>query len=130
MEEDKEKTNDYADYYGSVGMCMSRVDECIGNLIEALKESAEYQNYQEMLERIKQDPEKREKVNEFRKRSYLLQNSRDPQIDLFTEIDRLQEESVPLRAQPDVSEFLAAELAICRMVQHINYRLIQEIDFD
>lgn len=130
MEENKEKTNDYANYYGSVGMCMNRLDESISNLVAALKDSPEYRNYQEMWERMKQDPQKVQQVNDFRKRTYLLQNSRDPQVDLFTEIDRLQQESAPLRAQPDVSEYLAAELALCRMVQHINYRLMQEIDFD
>lgn len=130
MEENKEKTNDYANYYGSVGMGMNRLDESISNLIAALKDSPEYRKYQEMWEKIKQEPEKEQQVNEFRKRTYLLQNSRDPQVDLFTEIDRLQQESAPLRAQPDVTEYLAAELALCRMVQHINYRLMQEIDFD
>lgn len=128
MEKDKEKTNDYANYYGSVGMCMNRVDECITELVNALKETEEYQQYQERRSKLRQEPEKMQQVNEFRKRSYLLQNSKES-IDLFTEIDRLQEESASLRAQPDVSEYLAAELALCRRVQHINYRLIQEIDF-
>lgn len=109
---------------------MNRLDESISNLIAALKDSPEYLKYQEMCEKIKQDPQKHQQVNEFRKRTYLLQNSREQQVDLFTEIDRLQEESAPLRAQPDVTEYLAAELALCRMVQHINYRLMQEIDLD
>lgn len=108
---------------------MNRLDESMDSLIAAFKESPEYIRYQELWERIKKDPEKQQAVNEFRKKSYLLQNSRE-QIDLFTEIDRLQQESAPLRAQPDVSEYLAAELALCRMVQHINYRLMQEIEFD
>lgn len=129
MEENKEKTYDYADYNGSVGMCMNRLGESIDGMIAAVKESQEYIRYQELWKRIKMNPEKKQAVNEFRKKSYLLQNSRD-QIDLFTEIDRLQQESAPLRAQPDVTEYLAAELALCRMVQHINYRLMQEIEFD
>lgn len=129
MEEDKEKTYDYADYYGSVGMCMNRVDESIGLLVTALKESPEYQKYKEMRAKIQQDPEKEQQLNEFRKRNYLLQNSRE-QIDLFSEIDHLYQESESFRAQPDVREYLAAELALCRLVQHINYRLMQEIDFN
>lgn len=129
MEEDKEKTYDYANYYGSVGMCMNRVDESINLLVTALKESPEYQTYQELLAKIQQDPEKKQQLNEFRKRNYLLQTGKT-QGDLFSEIDRLQQESAPFRAQPDVSEYLAAELALCRMIQHINYRLMQEIDFD
>lgn len=108
---------------------MNRLDESIDYLVSALRESPQYQKYQEMRAKIHMDPEKEQQVNEFRKRTYLLQNSRE-QKDLFTEIDRLQQESAPLRAQPDVTEYLAAELALCRMVQHINYRLMQEIDFD
>lgn len=108
---------------------MNRVDESIDMLVTALRESPEYQQYEQMRARIHLDPEKEQQVNEFRRKSYLLQNSREP-IDLFAEIDRLQQESAPLRAQPDVSEYLAAELALCRMVQHINYRIMQEIDFD
>ncbi len=129
MEKDKEKTNGYANYYGSVGMCMNQIDERVDLLAAALRESPEYQKYHEMREKIQRNPEKEREVNEFRKRTYQLQNSRES-IDLFTEIDRLQQESAPLRAQPDVSEYLAAELAVCRMVQHINYRLMQDIDFD
>lgn len=129
MEENQKKTYDYADYNGSVGMCMNRLDESIDSLIAVFRESPEYIRYQEIWARIKMNPEKEQAVNEFRKKSYLLQNS-SQQVDLFTEIDRLQQESAPLRAQPDVSEYLAAELALCRMVQHINYRLMQEIEFD
>lgn len=110
-------------------MDMNRVDESIDFLVTAFKESPEYQKYQEMRTKIRLDPEKERQVNEFRKKTYLLQNSREP-IDLFTEIDHLEQESAPLRAQPDVNEYLEAELAVCRMVQHINYRLMQEIDFD
>lgn len=51
-------------------------------------------------------------------------------VDLFTETDRLEREFAPLRAEPYVNEYLAAELAVCRMVQHINYRLMEEIEFD
>lgn len=108
---------------------MNRVEECISLLAEALQESKEYQDYQKMRARLHEDPEKERQVNEFRKRSYLLQNSGES-VDLFSEIERLQQESAPLRAQTDVNEYLAAELALCRMVQHINYRLMQEIDFD
>ena len=35
-----------------------------------------------------------------------------------------------MRAEPYVNEYLSAELAVCRMVQRINYRLMEEIEFD
>ena len=45
-------------------------------------------------------------------------------------MDRLEGEFAPLRAQPYVNEYLAAELAVCRMIQRINYGLMMEIEFD
>ena len=45
-------------------------------------------------------------------------------------MDRLEKEFAPLRAEPYVNEYLSAELAVCRMVQRINFRLMEEIEFD
>ena len=68
---------------------MDQIDEILENLITAIKESKEYQEYL-----------------------------------------RLENEFAPLRAEPYVNEYLAAELAICRMIQRINFRLMEEIEFD
>ncbi|MEG0963014.1 MAG: YlbF family regulator [Lachnospiraceae bacterium] len=108
---------------------MDQVEASVEELINAIKSSGEYSRYQQMREQIRQDPEKANAVNEFRKKTYLLQNNK-ANIDLFTEIDRLHQESSSLRAQPYVSEYLAAELALCRKVQYINYRLMAEIELD
>ena len=51
-------------------------------------------------------------------------------MDLYTEMDRLEQEFAPLRLEPLVNDYLTAELAVCRIVQRINYRLMQEIEFD
>ena len=45
-------------------------------------------------------------------------------------MDRLENEFASLRAEPYVNEYLAAELSLCRMVQRINFRLMEEIEFD
>lgn len=108
---------------------MNQIDERIEALVSAVRESPDYIRYRQMLEKIRMEPEKEKAVNEFRKKTYLLQQNK-ANVDLFTEIDRLRRETAPLRAQPYVEEFLAAELALCRMVQHINYRLMEDIEFD
>ena len=63
-----------------------------------------------------------------RRRNFELHKCRN--VDLYTEMDRLENEFASLRAEPYVNEYLAAELSLCRMVQRINFRLMEEIEFD
>ncbi len=107
---------------------MNQIEEKLEALVREVKESAVYQEYQRVRELVHQEPEKEKAVHEFRRRSFELHKRRD--VDLYTEMDRLEKEFAPLRAEPYVNEYLAAELAVCRMVQHINYRLMEEIEFD
>lgn len=107
---------------------MNQIEEKLEALVREVKESAVYQEYQRVRELVHQEPEKEKAVHEFRRRNFELHKRRD--VDLYTEMDRLEKEFAPLRAEPYVNEYLAAELAVCRMVQHINYRLMEEIEFD
>ena len=107
---------------------MERIDEYLASLIEAVKDSPEYKEYQRVRELVHQEPEKERAINEFRRRNFELHKCRN--VDLYAEMDRLEGEFAPLRAQPYVNEYLAAELAVCRMVQRINYSLMMEIEFD
>ncbi|MCI9081334.1 MAG: YlbF family regulator [Lachnospiraceae bacterium] len=105
-----------------------RMEEILNNLVEAFKDSQEYKEYQRMREVLAQEPEKEKAVNEFRRRNFELHKYRN--TDLYNEMDRVEHEFAPLREQAFVNEFLAAELAVCRMVQRINYRLMEEIEFE
>lgn len=107
---------------------MDQLQESLENLIQAVKNSPEYLEYQRMRELLHQEPEKEKAVNEFRKRNYELHTFNG--LDLYVEMDHLDKEYAHLREQPNVNEFLAAELSVCRMVQRINYRLMEEIDFE
>ena len=107
---------------------MNHIDEKINGLIRAVKESPEYKEYQRVRELVHRDPEKEKAIHEFRRRNFELHKRRD--VDLYSETDRLEKEFAPLRAEPYVNEYLSAELAVCRMVQRINYRQMEEIEFD
>lgn len=78
-----------------------------------------------------QYPELKGRIDEFRKRSYLLQNSTDADR-LFDEIDRFEKEFEEFRKNSIVDRFLASELAFCRMYQEIDIMLSEEFarDFD
>ncbi len=107
---------------------MYLIEESLVKLIEDFKESPEYKEYLRIRELVHQDPEKEKAIHEFRRRNFELHTWRN--ADLYTEMDRLENEFAPLRAEPYVNEYLSAELAVCRMVQHINFRLMEEIEFD
>lgn len=104
------------------------MEEILDNLVEAVRESQEYKEYQRMRELLSREPEKEKAVNEFRRRNFELHKYRN--TDLYNEMDRVENEFAPLREQTFVNEFLSAELAVCRMAQRINYRLMDEIDFE
>ena len=98
------------------------IDGILESLVEAVKESEEYKEFLRIQELIHNEPEKERAVNEFRRRNFEIHKRRD--------VDRLEQEFAPLRLEPLVNDYLTAELALCRIVQRINYRLMQEIEFD
>ncbi len=112
----------------SLEVAMDQVEMILGQLVDAVKDSQEYKEYQRVREQLHAVPERERAVTEFRRRNFELQKRRD--VDLYTEVDRLEREFAPLRLEPFVNEYLAAELAVCRMIQSINYRLMSEIEFD
>lgn len=109
-------------------MLMNQVDICLNQLIEAVLESDEYTQYQDMKEKIKQEPEKERAIYNFRRRNYLLQQSKD-NIDLFEEIGNLEQEFTRFRQEPLVEDYLSAEQMVCRMIRQIHQQLVERIDF-
>lgn len=132
MERDKETSDDYADYYGSIERCadtMNQINEALEGLMEAVKGSEEYIRYQKIQERVNKLPELEEEINQFRRENYRLQNSQGT-VDLYEETDRMEQEYMEFRKNPIVAEYLAAESALCRIVQQINWTLIEGLNFE
>lgn len=99
------------------------------NLVTAIKNSKEYQEYWEVKEEVEKDPEKMKNLNKYRTKIYDIQNGSGGDA-LYYSIDRIEHESEQFRADSVIDKFLAAELALCRMVQEINWTLIEELNFD
>ena len=94
-----------------------------------IKDSDVYKNYQYCKDKLRQKPEKLQQLMEFRKKNYLLQNSQAT-VDLYEETDRMENEYREFRKNPMVSEYLAAENALCKIVQQINWTLIEGLEFE
>ena len=94
---------------------MSRMDEAMQELVDAIKFSEEYIRYQDIKNRVHNQPQ--------------LQNS-DGNVDLYDATDKMEQEYREFRKNPLVAEYLAAENAFCRVVQKVNWTLIEELDFE
>ena len=107
---------------------MDTYDEAMQNFISSIRETDIYREYRSALEELKKDPDLKRRVDDFRKRNYNFQQSED--MDL-AEYDRFRTEIVGFRASdPRVDAFLDAELAFCRMMQDMTYKITEALDFE
>ncbi|MCR5119811.1 MAG: YlbF family regulator [Lachnospiraceae bacterium] len=108
---------------------MTEVDNEIFQLIEAVKHSKTYINYDRARVTLKSDPELMERVNKYREENFKLQNSVDDGT-LHDRIDKFYNDNMELSEEPRVRAFLNAELALCRMLQAISEGVVEGINFE
>ena len=56
MEEDEETSNDFTNHYGSIIM-QDKINSIVNELADAVKETAEYENYHIQIDKMKKNPE-------------------------------------------------------------------------
>ena len=106
---------------------MENLSYAVGRLIDTVKASNEYQDYYRVKENVKQYPDLKEEIDIFRQRNFEIQNSADA---AFDKIEQLEMEYAAFREHPLVDEFLKVELAFCRLMQGINLRIVDAMDFE
>lgn len=130
MEENEAESDDFAYYNGSIGIgYMDDVTRCLGALVEALKECTVYKDYEKAKMNIKDFPEIKKQIDEFRKKNFILQNSKEDK-DLYQEIIIMQKEYGEFMKMPIVADYLNSELGVCRILQKINQDLMNEVDVE
>lgn len=107
----------------------SMVDVKTAELAQAVADSEEYKSYLHYLEEIKKHPELYEKVCDYRRRNFELQNM-DVADNMFDEVMRFQMENAGIRKNELVNEFLKAELSVCRMLQGITRVIADSVELD
>ncbi|MCD8325862.1 MAG: YlbF family regulator [Lachnospiraceae bacterium] len=98
-------------------------------LLQRIISSDIYKEYRESLEKVSRYPELKERLDRFRTRNYEVQISME-EGSTFESLDDLDREKRGLTQNPLVAEFLAAELALCRMMQEVMDRLVGGLDFE
>ncbi len=108
---------------------MDQLDTAVKTLIDAIKDTQEYQCYQLNAKVVKKNTEMKAKVDELRSLSYMLQNI--PKSDKTPEDEeRLEEQFESLCEDSRVNDFMQAEIDFCRMFQDIMMQITQEINFE
>ena len=97
-------------------------------VLKAVYDTIEYKDYRALLEKVKEDPVLYARVNEFREKNFLLQQSDSE--DLLDMMDALTNEYEDVINIELVNEFLEAEIAFMRMMQDFNHKLIDGLEFD
>lgn len=108
---------------------MSDVSKETEQLLLAMKQTSVYKNFEIQKIRMKEFPELKKQVDDFRMRNFELQ-SEDNNIDFFEAFSVFEKENADLRENPIVADFLSAELAICRMVQEVSARIINSVEIE
>ena len=106
---------------------MSEMDSAMAAFVSAILATEEYQVYVKELNKVKQHPELKVQIDDFRRRNYELQSGAS--ID-FEKIDKFEKEYETFRENFLVADFLAAELDFCRMMQKLNRRITEELRFE
>lgn len=105
------------------------VQKALEQLAQAIKDSDIYREYRRQSEKVDNTGDMREKIDEYRVRNFELQNSVQTE-DLLDKLDAFEREYEKFREDPLVGEFLDAELAFCRMMQEIDVKLAEAMDFE
>lgn len=110
---------------------MLELQEELDEFIAKLKHTKVYLEYEEQKNRLCEQPELKQRVDDFRRRNYEIQTRAYPD-NIFDEMERFQKESEHLRDIPIVNDFLAAEIAFCRMIQKVTLTIVEAVseDFD
>ena len=97
-------------------------------LAEMLIDSDVYKRYITARDEIAKVPELKEKVDEFRKWNFFIQNEENDTK--FDGLKKLKADYYEIMADKRVKKYLDSELILCRTIQKINAILVENLDID
>lgn len=104
-------------------------EQALDDLIVSIRTTQEYQDYQTAKGEIKKRPDLKNRLDEFRRKNFEVQNS-DEKDGLFEKMEALEQEYGEFWSNPFVEDFLDSELAFCRMVQEIYRKITDALEFE
>ena len=107
---------------------MTDLSDLSKHVVDIFKSTVEYNDYKNLLEKMKENGDIYERVKEFRRKNFLIQQSDSGDyVDLM---DALTNEYEDVISQELVSDFMEAEAAFCKLIQDFNANVTEELEFD
>lgn len=108
---------------------MKDVEYQTRQLIRAIKQSNVYNQYRRLQLKILKDDGLYQRVNEFRKACFIIQNKTDEPSDA-EQLEALSIEYADVLQNSDVREFLTAEQGMAQMMSQMTDRIYDSLDVD
>ncbi|MCR5160443.1 MAG: YlbF family regulator [Lachnospiraceae bacterium] len=108
---------------------LSDLERCTRELTRAVNESPQMRRFRKISAKIALSPGKKEQIDQFRMKVFLLQNSSNA-FDRTDEMRELFNVRECLHRDPDIREYLNSELDVCRMLQRICAGILQVADVE
>lgn len=109
-------------------MKFKAIEKATEELIRQIKATDEYREYAYWRDKVGEQMDLKRQIDEYRLKNYKLQNMEEG--DLYEKMDAFEQEYEDFRSNPLVNGFLEAELTFCRLMQNINVRITDAVDFD
>ena len=107
---------------------MKEIEEALETLIDAIKSTKEYNQYQALLKKVKNDPELYGRICDYRRQSLALQLSDNENF--IQENNDLQNKFSDLLNIGLSNEYFAAEHQYCVMIRKIQECYLEKIDIE
>lgn len=98
-------------------------------LVDAILDTEEYKHYKDTLREVKQWPELKDKIDEFRAENFMIQSDMDERY-LVDAVEAFEAKFEGFRADSKVQNFLVAELAFNRLMQDVYDEIMNGIDYE
>lgn len=109
---------------------LQKLNEATSQLVFAMKNTEIYKVYKMQCSKINKQLDLKQRVDEYRQKNFDIQNGDYSGEQIMEKQDILMAEYSDILENPLITDFLAAELEFCRMVQNVNLRITEGLDFE
>ena len=102
----------------------SDIDDKLGALIRAMRNSEDYRRYQRLEAELSTNPDLKRSVDNYRRRVFEMQNSNR---DIFDETDYAIHDFDQLAKDPLAEDYLDAENSVCGMIRKVVDAISEEV---
>lgn len=105
-----------------------RIQDSLDKLIDSIKDSGIYRNYEKASEAVREVPGLQERIDEYRRNNFLIQQNNEGE-ELLQKLEQFELDTAAFRLEPLVDQFLCAERDFVKLKQDIDNKMLSALDF-